>query len=414
MAVKLYPHQRKAVDKLRPGSILVGGVGTGKSRTALAYFCEKVLGCSLENGCLTQTDLTKHLYIITTARKRDTLEWDYECAPFLLTRPWVVIDSWNNIKKYADVKGAFFIFDEQRLVGKGAWVKSFLKIAKFNEWILLTATPGDTWLDYIPVFIANGFYKNRTEFIARHVVYHRYSKFPKVERFVDTKHLEKLRSKIVIPMHYKKETEQHHEWIKVEYDEKMYDVVYKERWNPFKNEPIKNASELCYILRKVVNVDIRRMGELFKILEEHPKAILFYNFDYELEALRDFCAKISIFYSEWNGKKHQPIPQGERWVYLVQYAAGAEGWNCTETDTIIFFSQSYSYRQMVQAAGRIDRLNTPYSDLYYYHLYSGSSIDVSIKACLNRKKDFNEKAFAAEFVFPTGDVSVQESLFTLA
>lgn len=103
-----------------------------------------------EHGELCTHDRTPDLCIITTARKRDTGEWDEELAHFYMsTDPEhdiyehkVVVDSWNNIGKYVGVKNAFFIFDEQRVVGKGAWVKSFYKITQNNEWILLSATPG--------------------------------------------------------------------------------------------------------------------------------------------------------------------------------------------------------------------------------------------------------------------------------
>lgn len=400
MMLSLYEHQKKAVDKLSNGSILVGGVGTGKSRTAIAYFFTKVCNGSFsDDGIVKKPEIKKRLYIITTARKRDTLEWDRELAPFLLSTDIslsllpVHIDSWNNIKKYTDVAGAFFIFDEQRLVGTGAWVKAFLKIAKANEWILLTATPGDTWLDYAPCFIANGFYRNITEFRSRHVVYHRYAKFPKVERYVDISRLEKLRKAIVVNMDYLKSTQQIHRWVKVEYDHELYSRIEKERWDIFNDRPFQNKAEICYALRKVVNSDLRRVSKLSKILESHPKIILFYNFDYELDILRGFCESTSVLYSEWNGHKHQPLPVGDSWIYLVQYTAGAEGWNCVETDTVVFFSQSYSYKATVQAAGRIDRLNTPFSELYYFHFFSESSIDKAIKACLSKKKTFNERTF---------------------
>lgn len=408
MGVSLYPHQRKAVDKLRTGSILMGGVGTGKSRAALAYYSEKVCGVDLNHveEFFASEQVHKKLYIITTARKRDTLEWDEECSHFLICRPWVTIDSWNNIKKYKDVKGAFFIFDEQRVVGSGAWVKSFLTIAKSNQWILLSATPGDTWLDYIPVFIANGFYKNRTEFIGEHVVYHRYTKFPKVERYVNTKKLEVLRSQIVIPMEFQKKTTQHHEWLTVGYDEELYNHICENRWDPFKQQPIKNVAELCYLLRKVVNADHKRLKAIADILEVHPRAIVFYNFDYELEALKSFAEAARIPHTEWNGHKHQPLLECDKWLYFVQYAAGAEGWNCITTDTTVFFSQNYSYRSTIQASGRIDRLNTPFTDLYYYHFCSNSNIDKAIKSCLNKKKDFNEKTFASEFIFTEGEASI--------
>lgn len=398
MGVELYPHQQEALAKLRTGSILCGGVGTGKSRTAIAYFYQQCGGRFW--GDVSHMTHPKDLYIITTARKRDTLEWDKECALFRISKDVeisidgckLVVDSWNNIGKYVEVKDAFFIFDEQRVVGSGVWVKSFLKIAKLNEWILLSATPGDTWMDYVPVFLANGFYKNKTEFIRRHVVYNRFSKYPKVDRYVETGRLERLRNSILVNMPYRRQTVQHHEDIFVDFDQELMELVWEKRWNPFMSEPIRDISETCYISRKVVNADLSRLEEVERILDQKKKAIIFYNFDYELLILRTLKSK-GFDVAEWNGHKHEPIPDSDNWAYLVQYLAGAEGWNCIETDTVIFYSQNYSYKIMVQSAGRIDRLNTPFIDLYYYHLKSKSVIDKAIDRSLKNKKSFNEKAF---------------------
>lgn len=398
----LYEHQRQAVEKLKNGSVLCGGVGTGKSRTALAYFYTKVCKGKLPKHSSGYFEPMKNpipLFIITTARKRDTLEWEKELAPFLMasedTSPVPVkIDSWNNIGKYVDISCAFFIFDEQRLVGSGAWVKAFYKIAAKNQWILLTATPGDTWLDYCPIFVANGFYRNRTEFIKRHVVYSRFAKFPKVEKYIDTKRLEYFRNLVVIPMEYKKEAVQHHEWVKCGYSVETYDNTVSNRWDYVRNRPFKNKGEMCYAMRRVLNSDRRRFEAVLDILKKHPRVILFYNFDYELDSLRSWISDEGITFSEWNGHRKEPIPDGKSWIYLVQYTSGSEGWNCVETDTVIFYSQNYSYRTTLQAAGRIDRLNTPFTDLYYYHLFSDGSIDRGIRACLKKKKSFNEKTWA--------------------
>ena len=389
--VKLYEHQKQALDKLHSGSILCGGVGSGKSLTSLAWY--------FENSIINNYDGWKDrdLYIITTARKRDTLEWEKECAKFGLSSDpkssykniKVTVDSWNNIGKYVNVEGCYFLFDEQRVVGYGSWVKSFLKITKKNRWILLSATPGDTWMDYVPVFIANGFYKNKTEFVRRHVIYNRFTKYPSVSRYCEEKWLNRLRNSILVNMDFKRQTIPHHERIVLPYDKDKYDNVMRMRWNPFKNEPIEEASELCQTLRKIVNSDPGRKETIEWLMEKHPKVIIFYNYDYELEILRT----LSCITTEWNGHKHEPISGGDSWAYLVQYTAGAEGWNCVETDTIIFYSQSYSYKQMVQAAGRIDRLNTPYTDLYYYHFTSMSKIDVAITRALKQKKNFNENRF---------------------
>ena len=397
--IGLRDYQIDAVKRMQKGCILCGGVGSGKSRTALAYYYMCNGGEIDTDEYVPMDDPPKDLYIITTARKRDTLEWEGELTPFLLSihddinlySNKVVVDSWNNIKKYAQIKDSFFIFDEQRVVGSGAWVKAFLKIAKSNHWILLSATPGDTWQDYIPVFIANGFFKNRTEFTREHIVYSRFSKYPKIDRYLNTGRLIRLRDKILVTMDFRRQTKSHHEDIYVKYDIAAYKEIGRNRWNPYKNEPIVNAAELCYIWRKIVNLDQSRQIALLEIVEKHPKAIIFYNFDYELELLKGLFRGIQV--AEWNGHKHQPVPTGMSWVYLVQYNAGAEGWNCITTDTIIFFSQNYSYKIMAQSAGRIDRMNTPYTDLYYYHLKSRSGIDLAISKALKAKKNFNEAKY---------------------
>lgn len=400
----LYPHQKEAIPKMHNGCILCGGVGSGKSRTSLYYYFQLYGGSIDEHGYKAMTKRPPDLYIITTAKKRDNLEWEEELIPFLLSTNekrnksrWgnkVVIDSWNNIQKYSDVKDAFFIFDEQRVVGSGAWVKAFLKIAKSNKWILLSATPGDTWSDYIPVFIANGFYRNKTEFIDEHVVYSRFSKFPKIDRYLNTGRLIGLRNNILVDMDFERKTVAHHEDIYVDYDHIAYRQITKLRWNPWTNEPIKNASELCYSLRRMVNQSDSRQISFLELIEKHPKSIVFYNFDYELELLKELlipmCDEDNFEVAEWNGHAHQEVPTSDSWVYLVQYTAGCEGWNCIATDTIIFYSQNYSYKVMEQASGRIDRLNTPFTDLYYYHLKSRSGIDIAISRALAAKKKFNE------------------------
>lgn len=400
--VHLDDHQITAVRAMKNGCILCGGVGSGKSRTALTYYYI-LNGGKINSKNYTKMDKhPKDLYIITTARKRDTLEWDEELLPFLLStnievNPYgnkVIVDSWNNIKKYADVTNAFFIFDEQRVVGSGTWVKSFLKIARKNSWILLSATPGDTWEDYIPVFIANGFYKNRSTFLKEHAVYSRFTKFPKIERFIGIGKLIKLRRSILVPIVFERETEPLHIHKEVSYDVQLYKEVTKDRWDPYKNEPVVNAGALCYLWRKIVNSDVSRHLEVLNICSKHDRVIIFYNFNYELDILKslDYGSDVSV--TEWNGHKHENIPDTDKWIYLVQYTSGCEGWNCTSTDTIIFYSQNYSYKVMVQAAGRTDRRNTKYKTLYYYHLKSKAPIDIGVARALNSKKKFNENKFA--------------------
>lgn len=396
----LRPYQMDAVNRMKNGCVLNGGVGSGKSRTSLYYYF-KEQGGKIDNSYIPMKN-PKDLYIITTARKRDDLEWEGELANFCMsTHPEanlyknkIVVDSWNNIKKYRGVHGAFFIFDEQRVVGSGAWVKAFLDITRKNRWILLSATAGDTWSDYIPLFVANGFYKNKTEFVREHVVFSRFTKYPKIDRYINTGRLLRLRREILIDMDFERKTIAHHEDVYVRYNIEKYRDAGKLRWDPFAEEPIRDAGGLCRVWRRIVNEDESRQVALLEIFEDHPKLIIFYNFNYELDILRRLFDGIEgVEVAEWNGQKHEPVPSGSSWVYFVQYTAGAEGWNCITTDTIVFYSQNYSYKIMAQAAGRIDRLNTPFKELYYYHLKTRSGIDLAIDRAIRDKKSFNESRY---------------------
>ena len=379
--VDLYSHQEEAIKKMRNGCLLCGGVGTGKSITSLTYY-------------LLNHSKTKPLYIITTARKRNSGEWLEDFYSLGGTKNFKfgepIIDSWNNIEKYKLVQNAFFIFDEHKAIGYGKWGKTFIKIARQNKWILLTATPGDNWIDYMNFFIANGAYKNKTDFYSQHVVLSPFFDFPKIDKYINTEKLIFLKDQLVVYMWTEKPAERIEKVIRVEYDKEEYFKAYKLRKNA-EGEPIQNASELCYRLREIVNSDTTRGDRILQILSEHPKSIIFYNFDYELDILLNLFSSTNYKVGQYNGHKHEDIPDGDKWVYLVQYIAGCEAWNCIQTNCIIFYSQSYSYKQTEQAKGRIDRLNTPFEFLYYYILVSDSAIDKSIKCCLQHKKDFNSR-----------------------
>lgn len=390
---------------MRNGCILRGGVGTGKSITALAYYYMKVCGGRIPlNGVGEKAPMSepRDLYIITTAMKRDKMEWEKEADPFALSSSRentyegvkYVVDSWNNIAKYADIENAFFIFDEQRLVGSGAWVKAFLKIAEKNQWIVLSATPGDIWMDYVPIFVAHKFFRNRTEFLNNHVIWKRFRGYAQVDRYVDIGILNKYRMQVTVEMPYDTHTKRHVKNKIVQYDKELFKRVQKDRWHIYEERPLNDAGEMTRVMRKLVNSDGSRLDAVIELAEAHPRLIVFYNFDYELETLRTLEATTGSPVAEWNGHKHQPIPKGDKWVYLVQYTAGSEGWNCITTDATVFYSLNYSYKVNEQAKGRIDRMNTPYTDLYYYILRTGSMIDNAIVHSLATKRDFNENKFA--------------------
>lgn len=378
MAVELYPHQIDAISRLHNGSILVGDVGSGKSVTALEYYRMIAPGTPIN--------------VVTTAKKRDTGEW-YRDAELVGLECPVRVFSWNAIATLEDVKNENFIFDEQRLVGYGAWTKAFIKIARNNRWMLLSATPADTWIDLLPVFMANGMYRNKTHFCDEHVVWNPRTPFPKIDRYVNQDQLVENRRKIYVTMHYPKPAKREEHITEVEYNKKIEQRLWEDRWNVYEDCPIKDAGELIRLMRRNTNTDENRYNMTLEICLNSPRVIVFYTNNYELDILRNLHADSGVQVAEWNGQKHEQIPDTDCWIYLVQYQAGSEGWNCTDTDTIVFYSLPYSYKAFEQAKGRIDRMNTPYDTLHYYILKSKSRIDTAVWRSLMRKKNFQIGAF---------------------
>ena len=405
MTVTYRPEQIQAVRQLQNGSILAGGVGSGKTLTSLAWYLTSVCNAASfkKGGSLAKNKVkgSPTLYVITTAKKRDSLEWEEEAARLGLstdpacsfTGSSIVVDSWNNIGKYSDREHAVFFFDEQRASGSGRWVKEFLKITKKNTWLLLSATPGDVWMDYLPVFMAHGFFRTRTEFMEDHVIFDRFAKYPKVKRYIGKAKLQRLRRSILVEMPVERHTTRERETVYCDYDRDLYKWVVKNRMDPWTEAPLRDAGGVCRILRKVVSDNDWRSAEAKRILSSNERVIVFYNYNYELDRILAVAESLGLPTAQWNGHRHDAIPAEPRWVYICQYTSAAEGWNCTSTDTVLFWSLNYSWRVTEQCEGRIDRLNTPYSRLRYYFLESDSSIDKAVRRSLSSKKVFNERAF---------------------
>lgn len=374
---ELFPHQEDALKKMKSGCILNGGVGSGKTITSLVFYKNYFAN--------------KKLYVITTAKKRDSNDWEEDAEKVGVVIE--AVDSWNNIVNYLWLEDAFFIFDEQRVVGYSTWGKSFIKICRKNKWILLTATPGDSWLDYMPVFIANDFYRNKTDFIDQHVEYDQWVKYPKVKMYHNIPKLLRYRNSILVPMDFKRATRRIRRFVKSEFNKEIYERLMTDRWNVFLDKPVVNVSELMQCLRRIVASDNDRILNAKFIMDIHDRIIVFYNYDYELDILKTIADDLGKDYWEWNGHKHEDLPDNDSWLYFVQYTAGAEGWNCITTNVILFYSLNYSYKITEQAEGRIDRINTTYIDLEYYYLTSDSGIDKSVRKALITKEKFNEAAW---------------------
>lgn len=379
--IQLTPEQEQAVTKLKTGSILYGGVGSGKTYTSLVYYKE------------VHSDVP--LYVITTAKVRDSHSWEESAANLGIKS--ITVDSWNNIEKYV-TKNGFFIFDEQKTLTYGKWSRTLIKIARSGKpWIMLSATPGDTWLDYMVVFIANGFYRNPTQFKEQHIVYNPYVKFPQIKEYINEGILMRHRRDILVPLVVKRHTRRHFESIYTDFNIALYSKVMTNRFNYLKNRPIKNASELTQLVRRIISSSPGRIRALKEQMAKYPKMIVFYNYDYEKDIIIKAAEQGGYNVAQYNGKVHDDLPESETWIYAVQYTA-AEGWNATSTNHIVFYSPNYSWKVTEQAQGRIDRLNTKFTDLYYTFLVSHSSIDEAVLKSVAQKKKFNESYWGKQYL----------------
>lgn len=402
--VKLFPYQEDALKRMHNGCILCGGTGTGKSITSLAYIYTKELHGSIKlngKGEWKPPKVNKDIYIITVASKRDKGEWEDELCRFGLSTDIsrsvngikVTIDSWNRIQHYKKVYGAVFIFDEDKVTGSGKWAKTFLYISRRNRWIILSATPGDKMIEYLYVFLANGFYKNKQEFIAKHVIRKPYVPYFDIQDYIRKPVLEKHRREVLVIMKRDTDISIVNHNIVCDYDRKKYKDVWARRWDIYEQKPIEETGKLLSLIRRVVNEDPDRVLKLKSVLAHQAKVIIFYNYNFELEILRKVCSELHFTIGEHNGQKHTEVPNTKKWVYICQYNSAGEGWNCVTTNQMIFYSLSYSYKAMKQAAGRINRINTSFKELHYYILQSKAPIDVAILRALSQKRDFNERAF---------------------
>lgn len=364
---------------------------------AIVMFIEKIIGGSIDPPALPTEPVD--LYVITTPKKRDDLDWPKEAARFgISTNPeasmggiTLIVDSWNNIKKHTKVQDAFFIFDEQRAIGSGVWSKSFIAIAKRNRWVMLSATPADRWMDLVPVFIAKGFYKNKTQFVREHVVYSPYTKYPSIRMYLDIPTLKRHRDETFVIMPFKRRTKTNIVDVPVMYDREATKLLKKTEWNPYKDYPIRNHPEYVHVLRRLIYSHASRISELIKIHIKAKRLIIFYNFNYELDIMREGFANLTEV-SEHNGHNHDPVPTGDNWVYLVQYISGSEAWECFSTNHMAFYSANPSYRATIQAMGRINRMTTTYKNLYYYRLMSESAPDKGMMKSFGNKEDFNMRS----------------------
>lgn len=376
---KLRPAQRDAVDRMHDGCVLLGRTGSGKTMTALGYWLK--------------VHAQQDLYVVTTPAKRDAMEWEGDSAKLGQYLPPERVVSWNKIKDFEYLESAFVVFDEQRVSGSGKWVKSFLKIAKRNDWILLSATPGDVWIDWLPLFIANGFYRTRTQFTDRHVIWDPHTRYPRIKRYIEEDRLERCQEAICVYLASPNPISRMVHDELVSYDSRKYAEVTRKRWNPFEVRPMMDAGELCRVQRRIVLENVCREEALERLLKGHPRALVFYSYNYELEAIKAVCERLGRSYGQRNGHRHDPVPVSkEPWVYIVQYQS-ADAWNCISTNIAILYSLPYSWRQQEQAMGRIDRMNTPFDELHYYRLMTDSTIDNAILACLDRKETFNERVY---------------------
>jgi hypothetical protein len=79
-------------------------------------------------------------------------------------------------------------------------------------------------------------------------------------------------------------------------------------------------------------------------------------------------------------------------VFIAQAQISA-GWELPDFPVMVFASRTYSFVDLDQSLGRIQRANNIKKNLYIYLVVKGG-IDEQVHKCLEMKKDFNEKLYA--------------------
>lgn len=127
------------------------------------------------------------------------------------------------------------------------------------------------------------------------------------------------------------------------------------------------------------------------------RLIVFYNFNQELEGLKQVCTKCGRPYSVINGqtKDFKAYENFEDSVTLIQYQAGAMGLNLQLANKLAYFSPPISCDLWMQSKKRIHRLGQD-RPCFYYTLMMKGSIEVKIYDALERGEDYTDELFRKE------------------
>lgn len=140
---------------------------------------------------------------------------------------------------------------------------------------------------------------------------------------------------------------------------------------------------------------IAALKDLIESTED--RLIIFYNFNGELEVLRDLCASVErpVSIICGNIKDLSSYEKSKDSVTLVQYQAGAMGLNLQKSNKIVYFTPPLSSEFFEQSKKRIHRIGQDRTCFYYYLICSGS-IEEKIYRTLAMRKDYTERLFENE------------------
>ncbi|MBL0992197.1 MAG: DEAD/DEAH box helicase [Escherichia coli] len=418
--MKLFDYQKEAIENFESKPLNLSDVGTGKSYMSIGSYvkseCSKLLIICLAPKVNDFVEDSEIFNLNVTALNKGTKK-----NKELLSESNLVAisfeSSWRltELNKWVD-KDTFIIIDESHKVSVSKskvtkFVMGLSKRAKYNY--LCTATPVsngklENW--YPQLFISNVFRKPKKEFEQLFVIKQMrqmgsmrfmqitgYRNEHLLEQMIDEASVKYKRDKGYLPEDYVYKTKK----------PAMYNKLKKSRLYKDDNDlrvELDNSSKLFNSLRQVSHgflngiskqVSKEPFERLDAILETHnnERVVIFYNYKWEAEMLKQLLDKLKRPYGEYNGsvKDLKPFKNNDNGVVLAQYKSASTGINdFVISNVMVFNSMPLSSTEYLQAKGRTDRHGQDKTPLYY-HIVPDTPIEKKIFSVVTNGKDFTNE-----------------------
>ena len=437
--MRLFDYQQQIVDeKYEDSKALFMQMGTGKTFVSMAFF-EKSERAKLLVVCLAtkvddwNRDLTDELGLDEvvslnkgTKKNRELMEdaqylvisfessWrlDKELVAWVDDDTYIIVDESHKIKNPSSKVGKFM-----RKLG-----------AKTDYKTILTGTPqSNGYIDYYNQFHFLGYLDmNQTNFKKRYAItqmmqYGAGPIFQEIIGYRNTEELDEMIHNHSVFYDRKLDDEELPDEIPVYFPSyPKYRKISNDKVYEFKDGTLEIYDTLgagVMLQRQLASgyiskggntevLDKSKLDWMRDFLEGYDeRVVVFYNYNAELEQLKQLLERLDRPYSEYNGhrKDLRAFQESSEGVVLANYGSASTGINdFVIASTMVMYSLTTSYIDFEQAKKRIDRIGQTKKPLFYFLIMKGT-IDARVYHSLQEGKDFDERMYAEHEGWNVGD-----------